>query len=133
MKAKYLDRLDIYDKEIEAYALARSEPSEFETYYVEHYREAVFGFLKRVVPDEGPSASGPFAAVNEDRMRLIAWQMNERAWQRMEHYLHAGFGSMSGEVSARAEAFALREVAVNMHKMATTGWLTDMGGRIPTR
>ncbi len=128
MREKYMERLDIYQRDIESYDKAGRTPDEFVAAYVEHYRSAVKLFFDKVVPDEGTAYE-----IGEERMRAIAWQHSRYAWRRMEHALQAGFGSMSGYVDARAEAAAQNEWAENMHDLATDGWLPDMGGRIPNR
>ena len=131
IRDKYMERLDIYQKDIESYDKVGRTPDEFVTAYVQHYRAAVNGFFERVKPDDNPE--GGHAAINEERMRAIAWQHSRYAWRRMEHALQAGFGSLSGYVDARAEAAAENEWAENMQALATDGWLPDMGGRIPNR
>lgn len=125
---KYLDRLELYQREIESFDHAGRTPDEFISAFVQHYRDETTRFRNKVVPDEGSAYE-----VNPERMLAIAWQHNEHAWRRMQYALQAGFGSLSGYVDARAEASAMHEWATNMHEMATDGWLPDTGARIPNR
>ena len=123
-------RIAMHDRELKAHVKAGgiSNVPEFVRFYADVYRAEVEYIFKTIRPDEGSAY-----AINADRLKRIAWQHNERAWNRMRSALNSGFGSMTGKVHALAEAWAHQEIADNFWAMSEGRWLPDMGGRIPNR
>jgi hypothetical protein len=128
MERLFNDRIDMHDRELKAFGKADQIVPEFVRFYAASYRNEVGRIFKIMVPDEGSAYE-----INADRLKLIAWQHNEHAWNRMRSALHSGFGSAQGETRAMADAWAHQEIAANFWAMSEGRWLPDMGGRIPNR
>ena len=129
MARLFNDRIDMHDRELEAFGLADQIVPEHVRFYADVYHDEVERIFRTLRPDAEPDG----LTINEDRLKRIAWQHNEHAWRRQEHTQQAGFGALSGYVYSRAETAAHREIAANFWAMSEGRWLPDMGGRIPNR
>lgn len=128
MARLFNDRIDLHNRELKAYSLAESLEPEFARFYTAAYRDEVERIFKTIRPDKDGGTE-----INEDRLKRIAWQHNEYAWNRMRSALQSGFSTMQGMVHARAVAWAHQEIAANFWALSEGRWLPDMGGRIPNR
>ena len=129
MARLFNDRIDMHTRELWGYEKADEIVPEHVRYYAATYEAEVKRIFKVIRPDDEPDGD----EINEDRLKRIAWQHNEHAWQKLDTSQHSGFGSLSGYVRARAIAAAHREIAFNFWKLSEGRWLPDMGGRIPNR
>ena len=111
MAALFNDRIDMHTRELWGFEKADEIVPEHVRYYANTYKAEVERIFKTIRPDE----EGGFE-INADRLKRIAWQHNEHAWQKLDTSQHSGFGSLSGYVRARAIAAAHREIAFNFWK-----------------
>jgi hypothetical protein len=128
MAVLFAERITMHDRELWGYEKAGQIVPEHVRFYAQTYEGEVARIFETLVPDKGSAYE-----INPDRLKLIAWQHNEYAWQRLDASQHSGYGSLQGYVIARAVAAAHREIAFNFWKMSEGAWLPDMGGRIPNR
>ena len=128
MAVLFNDRIDMHDRELWGFEEADEIVPEHVRFYAATYAAEVERIFRTIRPDEEGGDE-----INADRLKRIAWQHNEHAWNRMRSALHSGFGSMQGMVHARAVAWAHQEIAANFWALSEGRWLPDMGGRIPNR